>query len=414
MSELVGNVVEFSRDAHGSRFIQFKMETATPEEKELLVREVAEDSVGLMQDTFGNYVMQNFLEHTSTDLRLILGNTMKGHMVELSSQAHGCRVVQRAILLLPLQLRNTLLSELLTNNLDTGKCARNSHATHVMQKVVGLIVEEETERLSKGLPQDNVVPTTEELLRAVENAVEIDFVSLSVHPHAYRLVLTVLDDCNPLRSQAMGTVLGDLLPRNMGRLAKDQHGNFILQHVLNRGNVNQKEMVQKFVAEHVVELSQHKFGSHLVEKCLASATPAQVDALVQQLFEPTGQNAEQSKLLAKNAAASSKTDRGKSGQKRPVECSEDTLLLLMSDPYANFVVQRAFDASSGALRTRLVEEIKSRSDLLNKFTYGRHALLHLSKVLGERTGNHRGNNNNNSHTGGNNHGSGNRQSRRKK
>ena len=57
----------------------------------------------------------------------------------------------------------------------------------------------------------------------------------------------------------------------------------------------------------------------------------------------------------------------------------------MSDPYANFVVQRAFDASAGALRQQLVEEIKSRSDVLSKFTYGRHALLHLSKSLGERS-----------------------------
>jgi hypothetical protein len=52
----------------------------------------------------------------------------------------------------------------------------------------------------------------------------------------------------------------------------------------------------------------------------------------------------------------------------------------MSDPYANFVVQRAFDASQGPLRNQLVEEINSRSAVLSKFTYGRHALMHLAKV----------------------------------
>ena len=75
---------------------------------------------------------------------------------------------------------------------------------------------------------------------------------------------------------------------------------------------------------------------------------------------------------------------GAPNAKRKPDGADDTLLLLMSDPYANFVVQRAFDASAGALRQQLVEEIKSRSDVLSKFTYGRHALLHLSKSLGER------------------------------
>ena len=42
----------------------------------------------------------------------------------------------------------------------------------------------------------------------------------------------------------------------------------------------------------------------------------------------------------------------------------------------------------------LVDEIKSRSEVLSKFTYGRHALLHLSKSMAK------GGNNNNSNGGG--------------
>jgi len=395
MEELAGHVVEFSRDAHGSRFVQFKMETASVMEKQTLVDEVAVDAIGLMQDTFGNYVLQNFLEHATEDQRYTLGRTMKGHMVQLSSQAHGCRVVQRAILLLPRPLRNELLAELLMQPDDTSRCARNSHATHVMQKVVNLIVEEERERLCNNEPPESFLPTTEGLLRAVERAVETEFVAMGVHPHAYRLVLTVMDDCDPDRSPAMRHVLNEVLPENMDRLAKDQHGNFILQHILNRGSDAQKQMVQQFVTDHVVELAQHKFGSHLVEKCLSCANAAQVEALIKQIIAPTAQNAEHAKLMASTAQVNQRNAGAKPGSQAKGRkgssggSADDTLLLLMSDPYANFVVQRAFDASQGPLRNRLVDEIKSRSDVLSKFTYGRHALLHLSKVLGERT-EHRG------------------------
>mmetsp|Transcript_43610 Transcript_43610/g.69747 ORF Transcript_43610/g.69747 Transcript_43610/m.69747 type:complete len:959 (+) Transcript_43610:373-3249(+) len=394
MEELTGHVVEFSRDAHGSRFVQFKMETATIEEKQILVDEVAEDAIGLMQDTFGNYVIQNFMEHATDGQRVTLGKTMKGHMVQLSSQAHGCRVVQRAIILLPKSLRNELLSELLMNPVDTSKCARNSHATHVMQKVVSLIVEEEKASHSSGLN----TPTSEEgnlqtvqLLRAVELAVALDFVAMAVHPHAYRLVLTVMDDCDYGRSDSMQQILS-VLKENQGRLAKDQHGNFILQHILNRGHAGQKEMVQKFVSDHVVELSQHKFGSHLVEKCLSCANASQVASLVLQLINPTNRNAEQSLLMMENAQNRSSGGPGQgkrrsnstSGNSNRPKITEDgdnsTLLLLMQDPYANFVVQRAFDASQGQLRQQLAQEIKSRSDLLQRFTYGRHILLHINRV----------------------------------
>ena len=61
---------------------------------------------------------------------------------------------------------------------------------------------------------------------------------------------------------------------------------------------------------------------------------------------------------------------------------DDNLLMLMQDPYANYVVQRAFDRSGGALRQRLTDEIKRRSELLQRFTYGRHILLHINRAAG--------------------------------
>jgi len=382
MQELTGHVVEFSKDAHGSRFVQFKMETATPDEKQVLVDEVLEGCVGLMQDTFGNYVIQNFMEHATSDQRIAIGSTMYGSMVQLSSQAHGCRVVQRAIILLPTGMRNKLLAELLIDPHDASKCSRNSHATHVMQKVVSLIVEEEGSRNKQKRPVETFPdsPSTADLLQAIEEAVALDFVAMSVHPHAYRLVLTVMDDCKSERSGSLSHIL-DSLRMNQDKLAKDQHGNFILQHILNKGNTLQQDMVQAFVAGHVIELSQHKFGSHLVEKCLSCATQMQVDSLVNELINPSGLNLEQSRVMLNNINSSSPGDKKKGGRGKPLTVEgESTLLLLMQDPYANFVVQRAFDSSQGVTRQSLAQEIKSHSDLLQRFTYGRHILIHINRV----------------------------------
>lgn len=50
-----------SADQHGSRFIQQKLETASPEEKSMVFQEVLPRALTLMTDVFGNYVIQKVL-----------------------------------------------------------------------------------------------------------------------------------------------------------------------------------------------------------------------------------------------------------------------------------------------------------------------------------------------------------------
>lgn len=51
-------LLDCSADQHGSRFIQQKLETATPEDKNMVFQEVLPRALTLMTDVFGNYVIQ--------------------------------------------------------------------------------------------------------------------------------------------------------------------------------------------------------------------------------------------------------------------------------------------------------------------------------------------------------------------
>lgn len=307
-----------------------------------------------MQDLFGNYVIQNFLQHGSNEQRVLVCASLRGQMMRMSLQAHGCRVVQRALDVLSVETRNELVAELLSTTPKIIRCAKDAHATHVLQKATILLQEDKSKEIaSKGRESGK-------LLEKIESAVADDVLILAVHPNACRLVQRVLGKCDVNSSTNIANILS-IVVASYHALAIDQHGNFILQHILDNGNEKQAASVQAFVCSRVLELAQHKFGSHLVEKCLNSATTGQVEALVRELLDPKEHNEEY----------------------RNANCSKDeqgdgsTILMLMKDPYANFVVQRAFDASSGFLRKRLAEEIESRSQILNKFTYGRHILSHI-------------------------------------
>lgn len=94
--------MEFSGDQHGSRFIQQKLETANSEEKQMVFEEVLPNALQLMTDVFGNYVLQKFFEHGNQAQKTVLARQMEGHVVSLSLQMYGCRVVQKVILRLTL------------------------------------------------------------------------------------------------------------------------------------------------------------------------------------------------------------------------------------------------------------------------------------------------------------------------
>lgn len=363
MEALAGHVVEFSKDSHGSRFIQFKMETATPEEKKMLVDEIVVDSVALASHPFGNYVIQNFLLHATPEQRFEMANTFKGNMVKLSTQAHGCRVVQHAFDILDVAQRNVLQAEVVDNIYIV---AKNNHGTHVVQKCMNILLKETKWDKKKSAENDGLcananAPTSTELLRRVEKSVCKEFLRLSVHPHSYRLVQQTLGSCDTSRSDAIEEMM-KIVEQYYHTLAVDQHGNFILQHILDNGSDKQIEDVQAFVCSRVLELSQHKFGSHLVEKCLTSASRSQSRAIVEQLLAPTGHNLAYKKKISND------------------NTNQSTLLLMSKDPYANFVVQRAFDAVDGEVKTRIATQIRQQADLLSRFTYGRHILSHINRA----------------------------------
>jgi len=365
VEDLKGHVVAFALDSHGSRFLQYQMEMAREEERDALISEVLPHAALLMQDTFGNYVLQNFLEHASKESRRVLADTMRGSMLKLSMQAHGCRVVQRALDLVELDQRDELLEELLCPRGNVFQAARNTHATHVLQKTVSILRREcATAAGTAAGPR----PGSVKLMRAVESAIADDVVQLLLHPHAYRLVLNVLGDCDVRRSDAVARAI-DSVSESFDALAVDQHGNFMLQHMLDVGGAP-LQRVHEYVRTHIVELSQHKFGSHLVEKCFSVANPQRCAELVGELLHPSA--------LPNQLAASRLSPEFASESDA---AASQVVLALMTDPYANFVVQKALDRAVGAQRAELTKIVHDSADTLGRFTYGRHILGHVNAML---------------------------------
>jgi hypothetical protein len=172
LKDIVGNLVEFSADQHGSRFIQQKLEIASPEERQMVFVEIYPQAFQLMTDVFGNYVIQKFFEYGNQSQRTMLANVMRGHILALSLQMYGCRVVQKAFEHVDAELQLELVQELDGRVLQ---CVKDQNGNHVIQKAIECV------------PAQHI------------DFIMMSFVgqvyALSTHPYGCRVLQRVFESC---------------------------------------------------------------------------------------------------------------------------------------------------------------------------------------------------------------------------
>ena len=64
--------------------------------------------------------------------------------------------------------------------------------------------------------------------------------------------------------------LADVIIENLAELIEDPYGNYLVQNVLKLKSTEKNEMIFAAIAKDFVRLSQLKFSSNVLEKCLES------------------------------------------------------------------------------------------------------------------------------------------------
>ncbi|XP_053236867.1 pumilio homolog 2 isoform X14 [Podarcis raffonei] len=323
LRDLVGHIVEFSRDQHGSRFIQQKLERATPAERQMVFSEILQAAYQLMTDVFGNYVIQKFFEFGSIDQKLALATRIRGHVLPLALQMYGCRVIQKALESISpdQQVINEMVKELDGHVL---KCVKDQNGNHVVQKCIECVQ-----------PQS---------LQFIIDAFKGQVFVLSTHPYGCRVIQRILEHCT---AEQTLPILEEL-HQHTEQLVQDQYGNYVIQHVLEHGRPEDKSKIVSEIRGKVLTLSQHKFASNVVEKCVTHASRAERALLIDEVC-----------------------------------CQNDgphsALYTMMKDQYANYVVQKMIDMAEPAQRKIIMHKIRPHITTLRKYTYGKHILAKLEK-----------------------------------
>lgn len=323
VKDIIDHVVEFSGDQYGSRFIQQKLEASSLEDKQVIFGEILPHAVELMTDVFGNYVIQKFFELGSPSQKAILAKRMEGHVVSLSLQMYGCRVVQKALEYLGMEHQEMIIRELDGHVL---RCVKDQNGNHVIQKCI-----------------ERVTPR---LIQFIVNAFKTQVYGLATHPYGCRVIQRIFEHC----SDDQAKPLLDELHRYTPSLVQDQYGNYVIQHILEKGTAEDKRIIVSKIKGQVLNLSRHKFASNVVEKCVAHGGKADRQALIEEVITI------------------------RSDGVMPLH-------VMMKDQFANYVIQKMLDVVDGDQQDLLITRIKPQIPTLRKYTYGKHIITKVEKLL---------------------------------
>jgi hypothetical protein len=335
LKDILGHFIEFSGDQHGSRFIQQKLESASVSEKNMVFKEIFPAALSLMTDVFGNYVIQKFFEHGTTEHKRLLGETLVGNVLTLSLQMYGCRVVQKALEVISPEQQAHLVKELEGHVM---KCVKDQNGNHVIQKVI------------------EQVPAhfTQFIVDTFVNKVY----TLATHPYGCRVIQRILEHHSGNidvyeekrrsgRDNPPYLILRELLHCTIS-LVQDQYGNYVIQHVLEHGRPQDKHEIISQVRGKIVQLSQHKFASNVIEKSVQFGTHEHRQWLIDEIC-----------------------------------VDSNALETMMKDQYANYVVQKILDVCDAQQREIMITHIRPHIPSLKKYTYGKHIIARLEKITGK-------------------------------
>ncbi|KAL7754382.1 hypothetical protein RI367_000363 [Sorochytrium milnesiophthora] len=309
LEDLIGQIYMLSKDQHGCRFLQKKLEENNPKNTTIICEEVLDHFGELMTDPFGNYLCQKLVEYCTDDERTKIVEQAAPELATVSLNMHGTRAAQKMI-------------ECLSNQRQVRAIVSAFNPSVVM--------------LMKDLNGNHVIQRCLSRLEAADNQFIYDAatrhcVEIATHRHG----CCVLQRCVDYAADPQKHQLISEISRAALSLVQDPFGNYVVQYVLDLGSAELSDSIVRRFVGHVCVLSMQKFSSNVIEKCIRVAVPEVRRQLIGELVD------------------SSKMES------------------LMRDSYANYVVQTSLDYADPTQRAALIDRIRPILPIIRSTPYGK-------------------------------------------
>ncbi|CAK0826529.1 unnamed protein product [Prorocentrum cordatum] len=139
------------------------------------------------------------------------------------------------------------------------------------------------------------------------------------------------------------------------KFAKDPFGNYVVQHMLQHGRKEDKKRIIAIIQARILEFTQHKCSSNVVDKCFEVATIG-----------------EHALALEEERASLTRIVLGEEGDENP------PIKSMMFDRFGSHILQHMLEHSRGPEREELISRLKQEEPRLKSSAAGRRLVNSLS------------------------------------
>lgn len=251
--KLLDNINTLLQEQTGCRFVQTKIEEKNKIKDIVFLgkffEKIKDNILNIINDQFGNYVVQKFFEGIILDTFLLskFFQTIKDHLFAISIHPFGTRFFQKSLENLSSfyskienVVVNDVLKELILNN--SYNLIIDTNGNHVFQKILIMY------------PKDKNQFIYDEL-----NKISVEVAKIKQGGCIFQRAFDIA-------SFDQKRFLIREIINNINLLINDEYGNFIIQSVIYLKIKDVNNTIFEFLKERLLDLSKKKFSSNVIDK----------------------------------------------------------------------------------------------------------------------------------------------------
>jgi hypothetical protein len=319
------DIVELAKDKIKSRQLQRSLSRGGSAFSEVIFTKVEPHIMQLVRDQHGNYLLQKLIEVITAEQFDNIFNLLKEHLISLAKDTHGTRAVQKIVEVSVARNRVDEMLEALPGE-QIENLARNITGFHVIVKLLDSLPTAKANELL-----DRLCGESSKVLAMGKD----------------QWGCCVLKKCLDRSDGEVRDRLVDAVREHTLELVMDAFGNYVAQHlIINRpsaaaagGKPAPVTLIIDAMKGKMFELSQHKFSSNVLEKCLQNSSDKDRNKIINEILNPPNQ--------------------------RPSE----SIRVLLFHQFGNYVFQQSLEVAKDPQFTLLVEHAKPLIQSIIRQTY---------------------------------------------